>query len=418
MRLVLSFIKKKYPKYYSRTTIKSVSQRVNRFSKHPEALQLRVRKFLRVLLLPFFVLKALKKTNASIAVIDNFIGKDRKDFRLDFIKYFKPNYQEKDFAFLDGKSYYYQHLTFSNVISAAVIWLEWLLISLLAIIRPKDNYSLIYFDNIASNLINLTLIQPKESYVFHFYSPTAYLTTLIGQANFEMFISASSSLLYTGSRYGTLPDATMLFCWDYHFEEYNFFSKLGWLETKQNILWGPEEIEEHSQIIPQPHQYDVGIYSRGDWARDEFLNRVTDIEYLRSGQHSENEHAQFFRKIIETLGEMTPNLRMKIYPHPFEREYYKKYNVKPAYSDLAEQYGIEIDLSEGNSIDKIYECRVGIGNITSIIMDRWGHGLKAFAAYNEVLDKNFCAPQYLGKYEKCFFSSTNDLRKLVEEEVL
>ncbi|MGB0861937.1 MAG: hypothetical protein ACPG19_03260 [Saprospiraceae bacterium] len=417
MRLVLGYIKRKYPQYYSTRTIKSVTYKVNKFSTEVEPLSIRVRKFLRVALLPLVLILTLKKTKGKITIIDNFISIDKHQFRLDFIKYFNSEYKNEDFVFLTGKKYFYNSLGLQKLVKCFVVWWDFSIMALMAIFTKKSNYNRIHFDNIASNLINLILVEPKKVYLFNLGSPTAYLTALFGQVDFDFYISSSNSVLYSANKYGHLPDATLLLCWNYQLEEYKSYTNLGWVKVKEAILWGPEEILEHSQVKPEPHQYDVGIYSRGDWARKKNLSRVKDLEALRNYEYSNDYYPKSFREMVKLLGEMKPQFTMKIYTHPLERDLYNKHNIKPDYWDLAEKYNIEIDLSEGNSIDKLYECKIGVGGVTTILMDRWGHELEGFMAYNKELDEKYCVPKHLGKYGKSFFNNIKELENLLIQSV-
>ena len=103
MRLVLRLIKRKYPEYYNSSTIKSLSNRVNRTSKQ-EALNIRIKKFIQVLVLPFLIIKNLKKTQSSIVIIDNFLPKKQQDLRINYIEHFKPEYQGSGFIYIELSS--------------------------------------------------------------------------------------------------------------------------------------------------------------------------------------------------------------------------------------------------------------------------------------------------------------------------
>ena len=75
-------------------------------------------------------------------------------------------------------------------------------------------------------------------------------------------------------------------------------------------------------------------------------------------------------ELIQELKEKY-NFRVKLYLHPYERMLLHEYKITVPYLNQLIEAHIDIDDSAGRSIDKLYECKIGVSLFSTIIADRW-----------------------------------------------
>ena len=379
----------------------------------------RFKTFLSILAIPFFVVKRIKKTTAQNIICDSFIAKNQLDLRLDFVAYFDENIEKKDVVVTNHQYFYYRKLSISIFFKCISIWFQFLMITF-ANLFQNHRYPTAFYYYVTTNLINAALMQPKKIFLFQMYDTSTYISALLLQNKYEnVFLSVSNSIIYAFNRYAALEKTNIILCNRYQKEEVASFVKNGWFTAKSIQLWGPEEIMEHNAIAVQSPQFDIGLYSSAYWARNG-RNRERDIEIIRSYKHVDNQYYVEFLELLNKIVEISKEtgVTAKIYTHPMERNLYNNHQIKPPYWDLAKQHNIEIDLSEGNSLSKLYEVNIGISTISTVLLDRWHHGLNSLILHNEESNKNYYRVHFFGSYSHNFVDNLNDLKPLILEKVL
>jgi hypothetical protein len=386
--------------------------------KTNNSFKLRLKTFLSVFLIPIFIIRRIKRTTAQHIILDSFIAAHHLDLRMDFVVHFDKDIQKGDVVVANHQYFYYRKLSFDILLKFFGIWLKFSTITFINLFQ-NNKYPTIYYYYVATNLINAVLTQPKKIFLFQMYDTSTYLSALILQNEYKnVFLSVSNSVIYPFNRYTTLDKSNIILCNRYQEEEIANFVQNGWFKSKKLLLWGPEEITEHNAIPIHPPQFDVGLYSSGYWARVG-RNREYNINAIRSYQHIDNIYYQEFLTLLDKIIEIRneTGITVKIYTHPLERDWYNDHQIKPPYWDLADQHGLIVDLSGGNSLSKLYEVNIGISTISTILLDRWHHGLNSLILHEEENNKDYYRVKYFGSYSRFFVENLDNLKPLILEQI-
>lgn len=388
-------------------------------AKTNNSFKLRFKTFLSVLFLLYKVPSRLKKTQAQHLIIDNFIAKKHIDLRRKFVAYFNEELTINDIVLGNHQYFFYKKLSIKILFQSLGIWLKFLIITFLNLFITHK-YPTNFYYYVAANLINSKLMQPKGIYLFQMYDTSTYLSAfLLQEEDANLYVSVSNSFTYGYNRYAELEKVNIILCHKYQKEEVGNFIKIGWFNVKSLNLWGPEEILEHNAVPIQSPTFDVGMYSSGYWARNGRI-RERDAEAVRNYKHINNPHHVEFMNLLEKLISLKEELGLsiKIYTHPSERDWFNDYDIKPPFWDLAKEHGIEIDLSGGNSLDKLHEVKIGLGCMSTILLDRWHHGLESLILHENKDDNDIYQPKFFGSYSHNFFKSLNDLKPLLQRKLV
>ena len=149
------------------------------------------------------------------------------------------------------------------------------------------------------------------------------------------------------------------------------------------------------------------------------MNREWDVEAVRSYKHIHNKQYVRFVEILETVIALQEKMDIsaKIYTHPLERGWFNEHQIEPPYWDKATENGIKVDLSEGNSLSKLFEVRMGISTMSTIMLDRWYHGLLSLILFDSEKDKGYYHPKYFGNYKDNFYTSLTELEPLIVKKL-
>lgn len=409
------FLKKILKKKYTISIQKSlmVRQQLLR-QKTNNSFSNRLKTFLSVFSLIITLFKRLQKTTATHLIIDNFIADHQIHLRSDFIRFFNKSIPVSAMVLANHKRFFYQKWTPKIALQCLKIWLQYSGITFLNLFVKEKNPTNYYY-YVAANLLNTTLIQPQKIYIFQSYDTSAYLTALLLQEQHNaVYMSIANSVIYAMNRYTHLDKTTLILCNKYQIEETKNYLDRGWFKLKKMELWGPEEILEHNAVLVQVPTIDIGIYSRGEWARKGLL-REKDINLIKGYAHSNNPYYLNFLDIVKAVIELkkTYPLSAKIYTHPIERTWYNEHGIRPPYWAEATENGIEIDLTEGNSLSKMYEVQMGIGPMSTVLLDRWHHDLKSLILYDVVIEKYYHKPSFFGSYSDNFYQNYEELKGLI-----
>ena len=387
-------------------------------AKTNNSFKLRLKTFLSVLALLYRIASRIKKTKAQYLIIDSFVAPNHIDLRKEFVTYFNDDIELEDLVLGNHQHFFYQKLSFSIILECVVIWLKFLIVAFLNLF-VKQKYPTNAYYYVAANLINVKLMQPKNLYLFQMYETSTYLSALLLQETQEnIYLSVSNSFTYVCNRYTELEKSNIILCHKYQEEEVGNFIRIGWLNVKSVNLWGPEEIEQHNAVPVKVPTFDIGMYSSGSWARNG-RNRERDVEAVRSYKHINNPPHVEFMDLLEKVIALQEELgfTVKIYTHPLERNWFNNYDIKPPFWDLAIKNNIEIDLSDGNSLDKLYEVKIGLGCLSTILLDRWHHDLASLILYRGKEDNDMYHPKFLGNYGDNFFSKETKLELLINKHL-
>ena len=409
------FFKYLYSGQLNRSILKSIllRQQLSR-TKERNDLKSRFKTFLAILFLPLNLLKRAKKTTANYVICDSFIPNKQIRFRSFFVAHFSTDIQEDDIVVTNHKHLFYKKLSLKVIFNVLRTWLKFVVISFFNLFI-KNSYPTSFYYYVLTNLINVELVQPRKVFLFQMYDTSTYLTGLFLQHKHpNVYLSASNSIIFPFNRYTCLENVNIILCNEYQKEEAANYIDFGWFKAKSILNWGVEEILEHNKIVATDPKIDIGIYSTGFWARNG-LNREQNIEAIRNYTHIDNPSYIKFVEILETVIKLQSesNISAKIYTHPIERMWYNDHQIKPPYMEIAEKYQIEVDLSEGNSLSKLYEVKIGIGTISTVMLDRWYHGLISLILYNKEEEKDYYRPKFLGSYKENFYLEHHELQPLI-----
>ncbi|MFN6038114.1 MAG: hypothetical protein ACK452_06575 [Bacteroidota bacterium] len=302
------------------------------------------------------------------------------------------------------------------------LWfLIWILAIIFSIFKKRKYDSLWTVEVFTYGVQAILLSGQKNKYIFFVaLSPISVLLAyFVSEILTEQVILISSnSPMYRPMRYTWLPNAELKVCSDLLLEEWRAYTKLNWMKFKNADVWGLEEVDEVDKISDKKVLYDIGIYSSAEWARNNYYWRETDLQKVKNYTNVN----QFIYKvfddwILDTVIDVgkTKNLSCIVYPHPYERYLKSKYNLDPPYLDKLKKEGVAFDYEENsvNTVSKIYQAKVGIAESSTIIMDRWHLGLKAFIFSGKNYEKEFNVDynyNYLFSHKEDCFHDKLDLR--------
>jgi hypothetical protein len=188
------------------------------------------------------------------------------------------------------------------------------------------------------------------------------------------------------------------------------------MKFREATVWSLEESEQLDQITDRAPSYDIAVYSSAEWARNRFYWREKNPEKLRTyANTSEFVYKVFDEVVLDSVLELkrTHDLKVVLYPHPYERELKRKHGIDPPYLAKLDAGGIAFDESGRNSIDWIYKAKVAVAECSTIIMDRWHLGLPAltYSGLNHpgefAVDYNY---KYLGSYQQSCYTTPEELK--------
>lgn len=376
--------------------------------------RLRIKTFLSILSIPLNFLRRAQRTTATQLIIEFYrVSAQGESDRIDCVHHYVPSIPRTAWVVANHKHMYYrQGIGLASWLKAAQIWLRYLVGAIGELLAPA-RYTNFYMYYVAMNAIHIALLRPERIYLFNPYDAGAYLTAWQHQDTHEVQVIMGNSALYGHCRYTHLPHAHLILCNPCQYEEVEAYTRMGWMAYQSLALWGPEEALQHAHIQRPTQTVDIGIYSRGDWAR-RGLYRERDVERIRAYACADNPAYQTFLEVVDFAIALRTRfgVSVKIYTHPLERDWYNLEGIDPPYLAKAQAAGLQVDLSPGNSVDKFHEARIGLGIMSTSLLDRWYHGLESWIYYTSV-DRYFYKPQFMGSYASRFFETEAELMALM-----
>ena len=280
--------------------------------------------------------------------------------------------------------------------------------------RPYRSLFRFFYDSL---LLTLSAPGRQKVYVFQIVNLNYYLIAGFCRSHFpcEVLVCLSSTPIGNWAfRYFDIP-CTILLNSHVQEEEVRYLQGLGEYKFAKALYTGSEQIKDTQSIPRQQPTIDIGFFSTGEWARDNMF-QTKDIEKVRSYSLADNFYHRLSLEILETLVTLCREnqWRLRIYLHPYERELLHTHHIQSPYAAYADGRLIDLDSVPGNSLSKIFEARVAVSLVSTIIWERLDLGLLDSFIYDfkdEFL--NMFISESLGPYKRCSFSSVPELKDKV-----
>lgn len=363
-----------------------------------------------------------KKTNHII-----FCSNSVPDVRKKHIGHFAPIAENAEIDIGEaGNTIYYSGFKFAFFVNIIRLYMLFQFALFTTIFR-KEKYSRKWIIDLFKNLIIGILRSTKQVnyYFFITYSEVNYITCLLLSSwrKNNCYFILSGTPIFKLQRYTWLPESNLILCSKYQTEEHKIYSAHKWMVSKTVQLWGLEEIDVYQKLKPSGPTLDIGYYSGAEWARNYYYWRIMDIDLLKNTKKFET----FYYKVFETylnvlvsLKKKNPELKIKVYPHPYERTLYNKHKISPPYLKTLEENDIYCHFDDETSIVTLYESKIGVGIAATVIFDRWHLNLQGFTYSGKGHEKEFIPGynyKYLGKYEQLCFSNEKELETLITQNL-
>ncbi len=359
-----------------------------------------------VLKLLIFNLKYTSKENLVLGYGSN------KDSRAYFLeKNLEWNRSNTDFFDLNQavlfhirRYVWYRHLYAIHVVLTLIIF------KIVDLTFGKTNYNHAWFTKTLILTAQIALAPKEFNYaIFNLFTMQSYLTASFADLfGAKYFVSFSNTLLFDANRYTHLPNGIALLCSELQKPEVNAFEEQGWFNVRDKVTCGSEDAIVIDRLVRNNEsKYDLGVYSSGFWARDERGLR-TSINQLIDNKGLKNKTYQVFLAYLLLpaleLKRQNPKVKIKVYPHPYERFLYHNHGISPPYLEEINNLNIEFDLDGSDSMKDLFACRVGVAITSTIINDRIALGLEGFYLNNKDEDgrrlHDFFDGRFLGDYQK------------------
>jgi len=381
-----------------------------------------IKTILQIIKIFIFIPFGLTKKNSKKIILNGGTDDLTKKSRHYFVNKFTPTDSILFFDLGVKTNYYYKSLSLTKIWKIFKLTL-FIVVALITQFFQKSSISLYWASKIYQFLIQLILIEKegKSSYIFILYGLDVYMAALIAGEwlQVELNVITSNSLLYSNNRYTYLPKTNLVYCSVLQADEIKMYQQNNWVNVKSTEFWGLEESIEYDKVDKKIPSYDIGLFSTGGWARKKNFMR-NSLESIQKNGVEENLLSDIFDNIIleaiTALKSEYPQLKIKIYPHPHERFLMEK-GLKPSYLATTKALDIDIDMSPGNSIHKIYESKIGISSLSTIIFDRMNYGLKGFIFSGKDIKDFNLNPKYMGEYSEMCFDDKYDLKQKIIKEL-
>ncbi len=355
--------------------------------------------FLRVLLIPFKVM-TIKKT----IQLNRFMGYSREDGNI--WRYFIKHYFKEDASYLDRdkiniKSFSYELIIlYFKFIMFAIFWKP----------KIKENWILHLFEILFLGVGNKKFYKKVYSFYINHPSSLVFSKYLEDQLNKEVLIHLGNNPIMKWNN--PLPlKSKFISSSIIQLDELKYLGKIN------EVIYCMDEFILYSKDVqPREPAIDIGFISSAEWAREKGLYRSNNIDDIRDYKLADN---IIYRKFEEGLKEIIKiskanKLKVKVYPHPFERELISQ-GVFPPYYKWVKSGDISIDIGADSSREKIYEPKLAISYHSSFIWERLSLGLtSSYHFYFDDEEIDLVDLKALQQYENNLFKSNMDLCRLIE----
>lgn len=201
-------------------------------------------------------------------------------------------------------------------------------------------------------------------------------------------------------------------------EEYKYYNEKGLIHVK-NVVYFDDRARPYIKTNAQSNLIDIGYLSSGTWARANGRVRLNSAEEILENCKVKNKiwdvESFYFYKLCEYAKKN--GLKLKLYPHPYERIIYKKYGLKTPLIECVDNVNIFIDEDEDkDSHSKFSEYNVGVSTLSTAIWQRDTYGFpnNFIYDYNLIISHPLYEKEAVGKYKEQFFSNSSELFNLLD----
>jgi hypothetical protein len=263
----------------------------------------------------------------------------------------------------------------------------------------------------------------RDQLLFFCYEPETYLSTLVASMlmpDYYPVVASSNSPLFRDNRYLYNPKLDLKLCSRIHEAEVMHYKAAGWMQVRSTTLWGLEESIVYDKLEATAPIYDLGIYSSGGWARTYDLWRSHDLARLRQGGFLDNPMYLQLLVILDQVAQLRvahPQLKVCFYLHPHELSLLHQHDIRPPYLERLDREGITYSLAGSDSQARIYEPRVGVAVLSTILFDRLHLGLKSLFYNGDAILNGVIETKYLGEYARFGYIDPAELGEKLKGEL-
>lgn len=272
----------------------------------------------------------------------------------------------------------------------------------------------------ANMLLQQVLFFDESNDQMHFISfePETYLSAMVACCiipEYKPKLSSSNSIWFVNNRYLINPRIDLKICSSFQLVETDFYKKAGWMKVGSSEVWGLEEVMLYDRVEPRLPTYDVAVYSSGAWARTHDLWRSSDLEKLRAGGYPDNPLYLKTRFILDAVCSLKEkySIKAKFYFHPHEISLMKQHGIKSPLLPFLEANDIHYSYDQNSSIETVYEAKVGVGTMSTILFDRLHLGLQSLWYEGQDMPELTMFLDSLGKYVELAFSNEEELKSKI-----
>ena len=225
--------------------------------------------------------------------------------------------------------------------------------------------------------------KPEKIYFFHTYYLPVSICSLYLSNILPIYSISGNTPLSKWSPYKVYDH--LVLCNQYQLEEVEYLRKQKQIKFNGCTFYGNENqevYEKYSNWVKEyfTPKYDIGIYTMGFWARAGGVSRIEKFNLIKSHpDYNNNEYYFHEKEMINQIKEISEELNLKIiiYPHPYERQILENTNLNSYYADLEELSNFEID-NEGKSSNlKFEDSKIGITTYSTVGFDRLNFNFKS-----------------------------------------
>jgi hypothetical protein len=217
----------------------------------------------------------------------------------------------------------------------------------------------------------------KIIYVVDYSSISNYLFILRNNHLFKITYIPTNSSITNYFRFIYLNNISLCCTSPKIAEEINVLVKKKFLrfENIKIVKTGPL-FDMYQNNIDTKSFYDIAFYSSGEWARYGGLYRLDRFSKIKDAICRGNIYNDKAEEILFFLTDYVKlnNLKLKIYMHPYETYIWKSFNLKPPFIKLVDNVNVFVS-SENSTYSNLFESRLGIITISSVLFDRESYGL-------------------------------------------
>lgn len=245
----------------------------------------------------------------------------------------------------------------------------------------------------------------RRAYLFRPYRlESPLIAAALMQQGIEVHVAVGTTPIAAHIR--RMVGTTAILSTAYQIDEFRALLPLG--AGGRYELWGPTELPEMEQQYAGNQLPDVpdiiGIYTQGFLARI----RMGSISEADGRVHLELENR--FLSTVEQFARLNPQVRLRIFPHPMERRYYRE-SGDHGFGSLLEldnvEGGFESDTSSILAFDTV---GLGLTTVSTVGFDRLHLGLRTLFLVGEsdLLDSSITSP-----FQQVFFRRESDLLQAI-----